>query len=66
MRVRPAASAVSMASVVGAETAISTGAPSAAVFWTISTDSRLVTTTAAGTASRPDRAAAPTSLSSAL
>ena len=42
----PQASAVRIASAVGAETAMTMPAPMAAVFWTISTEIRLVSTTA--------------------
>ena len=51
----PQASAVRIASAVGAETAMMMPAPMAAVFWTISTDTRLVSTTAP---ERPENAQA--------
>ena len=44
-RVMPALSAIRTASAVGADTATITGAPIAADFCTISTDTRLVSTT---------------------
>lgn len=62
----PAASAVRMASAVGAETAMMMAAPIAAVFCTISTETREVTTTAPVEPSMPALASAPASLSSAL
>src|SRR5579864_6651996 len=66
IRVTPAASAVRTASAVGAEMAIRIGAPMAAVFCTISTETRLVSTTAPSRGTKSALAAAPASLSSAL
>ena len=51
--VMPAASAVRTASAVGAETATMTGAPIAAVFCTISTETRLVSSTMPPLAATP-------------
>ena len=64
--VNPAASAVSSASEVGAETATIIGARIAAAFCTISTETRLVSSTAPPAPFRPARASAPANLSSAL
>src|SRR5882757_1323611 len=62
----PAASAMRMASAVGAETETITDAPMAALFCTISTETRLVRSTTPSPATTNPRASAPESLSSAL
>ena len=64
--VMPQASAMRTASAVGADTATMMGAPMAADFCTISTETRLVSTTMPLAALVPSRASAPASLSSAL
>jgi hypothetical protein len=64
--VMPAFSAVSIASVAGAEMATSTGTPIIAVFCTISTETRLVTRTAPVEHAALCGTSAPASLSSAL
>src|SRR3984893_4173124 len=62
----PALSAMRPASAVGAETDTITGAPIAALFCTISTDTRLVRSMIPSLATMDARASAPASLSSAL
>ncbi len=62
----PAASAMRTASAVGADTDTITGAPIAALFCTISTDTRLVGSIMPSLAAMAARATAPESLSSAL
>ena len=64
--VMPAASAMRTASAVGAETATIIGAPIAADFCTISTETRLVSTIMPWRGAAPSCASAPASLSSAL
>src|SRR5258707_979161 len=64
--VMPAASAIRTASAVGADTATISGAPNAAVFCTISTETRLVSSTMPSVAETLSSASAPASLSSAL
>jgi precorrin-3B methylase len=65
-RVMPQASAMRSASAVGADTATMIGAPMTADFCTISTETRLVSTTMPLAALVPSRASAPASLSKAL
>jgi hypothetical protein len=60
--VMPAASAVRTASAVGADTATMTGVPIAAVFCTISTETRLVSSTMPSAAGISASASAPASL----
>ena len=62
----PVASAMRTASAVGADTDTITGAPIAAHFCTISTDTRLVRSIMPSLAAMASRAIAPKSLSSAL
>ena len=62
----PAASAIRTASAVGADTDTITGAPIAALFCTISTDTRLVRSIMPSFATMAARTIAPESLSSAL
>src|SRR5258708_22853060 len=65
-RVIPAASAMRTASAVGADTDTITGAPIAALFCTISTETRLVRSMIPSFATTDASASAPESLSSAL